>query len=71
MSSTINASNMASNYRLQTPYVLASLPRSLDESGCKYSVGDVFGLRPDSKKRRRPELVIGIDGEATNIYDVR
>ncbi len=62
---------MTSNYSIQKPYVLTPLPRSLDLSGSSYAVGEVYGQQPGSKKRKRPEVVIGIDGEAANIYDVR
>ena len=62
---------MASHYHIQKPYVLSALPSSLDETGCRYVVGDVYTHRAGSKQRRRPELVVGIDGEAANIYDVR
>jgi len=60
---------MASTFRLHKPYVLAALPRPLDRSSAVYRVGDVFG-ESGSKKRKRPELVVGVDGEAASLYDV-
>ncbi|CAK7266078.1 hypothetical protein SEPCBS119000_001839 [Sporothrix epigloea] len=61
---------MASNFHIQKPYVLASLPRSLAQADGKSVVGEVFGQRPGVKKRRRAELAVGIDGESANIYDI-
>ncbi|KAF2972457.1 hypothetical protein GQX73_g1093 [Xylaria multiplex] len=63
---------MASQFQVQKPYVLTTLPRPLDTTTGTYVVGDVYGYAPGSKKRkrRRAELTVGIDGEAINIYDV-
>ncbi|KAI0417051.1 hypothetical protein F5X98DRAFT_166397 [Xylaria grammica] len=63
---------MASQFQVQKPYVLTSLPRPLDPTTGTYVVGEVYGYAPGSKKRkrRRAELTVGIDGEAINIYDV-
>ncbi len=61
--------NMASNFGLQKPYVLTPLPKSLDQNG-SIVVGEVFGCRIGSRPRKRPELAVGIDGEAANLYDV-
>ncbi|KAI1361002.1 hypothetical protein F5Y08DRAFT_33805 [Xylaria arbuscula] len=63
---------MTSQFHLQKPYVLTTLPRPLDPVTGTYVVGDVYGYAPGSKKRkrRRAELTVGIDGEAINIYDV-
>ena len=61
---------MASNFHIQKPYVLASLPRSLAQVDGKSVVGEVFGQRPGLKRRRRAEVAVGIDGESANIYDV-
>jgi hypothetical protein len=33
-------------------------------------VGDVYGVAPGSRKRKRPELAVGVDGEGVNLYDV-
>ncbi|EPE04073.1 hypothetical protein F503_04921 [Ophiostoma piceae UAMH 11346] len=61
---------MASNFHIQKPYVLASLPRSVAQVDGKAVVGEVYGQRPGVKKRRRAEVSVGIDGEAANIYDI-
>ncbi|ERS98575.1 hypothetical protein HMPREF1624_05360 [Sporothrix schenckii ATCC 58251] len=61
---------MTSNFHIQKPYVLASLPRSLAQVDGKSVVGEVYGQRPGVKKRRRAEVVVGIDGESANIYDI-
>lgn len=64
---------MAATFNIQRPYVLNNLPRPLiprDGNGSSYAVGDVWGQQQGSKKRKRPELAVGIDGEAVNLYDV-
>lgn len=61
---------MASNFRIQKPYVLTALPRPIESSCDHYVVGDVYGQQQGSKRKRRSELAVGINGEATNIYDV-
>jgi hypothetical protein len=66
-----NHTKMSSRVSLQTPYVVASLPRPIDRSTGRYVVGDVYGGAPGSKKRKRSELAVGVDGEGVNIYDVR
>lgn len=60
---------MSSRLTLQKPYVVASLPRPVDSNG-RYVVGEVYGCAPGSKKRKRSELVVGVDGEAVSLYDV-
>jgi hypothetical protein len=62
---------MSSRFSLQNPYVVASLPRPIDRSDGRYVVGEVYGGVPGSKKRKRSELAVGIDGEGINLYDVR
>lgn len=61
---------MSSRISLQAPYTVASLPRPINRSTGRYVVGDVYGGAPGSKKRKRAELAVGIDGEGVNIYDV-
>ncbi|KAI0156736.1 hypothetical protein GGR52DRAFT_583032 [Hypoxylon sp. FL1284] len=61
---------MASHFQIQKPYVLATLPRPLDPSTGRYVVSEVYGYAPGSRKRKRHELAVGIDGEAVNIYNV-
>jgi hypothetical protein len=62
---------MSSRFSLQNPYVVASLPQPIDRTNGRYVVGEVFGGLPGTKKRKRSELVVGIDGEGVNLYDVR
>ncbi|KAK9780560.1 putative Nucleoporin Nup133/Nup155-like N-terminal domain-containing protein [Seiridium cardinale] len=61
---------MASNFHVQKPYVLATLPRPLDPTTGRYVVGEVYGTAEGSRKRKRSEVTVGIDGEAVNIYHV-
>lgn len=63
---------MAATFNIQKPYVLTSLPRPLNQhsTDSSYQVGDVWGQQQGSKKRKRSELAVGIDGEALNLYDV-
>ena len=62
---------MSSRISLQNPYTVAPLPQPINRSEGRYVVGDVYGGTPGSKKRKRAELAVGIDGEGVNIYDVR
>ncbi|KAI1799161.1 hypothetical protein F4811DRAFT_126605 [Daldinia bambusicola] len=61
---------MASHFQIQKPYVLATLPRPFDPTTGRYVVSEVYGCAPGSRKRKRHELAVGIDGEAINIYNV-
>ncbi|KAI1073434.1 hypothetical protein F5B20DRAFT_516065 [Whalleya microplaca] len=61
---------MASHFQIQKPYVLTSLPRPLDPTTGRYVVSEVYGSELGSRKRKRHELAVGIDGEAVNIYNV-
>ena len=61
---------MASKFSMHDPYVVASLSQPIDHSQCRYVVGEVFGEAPGSKKRKRSEVVVGVDGEGVNLYDV-
>lgn len=54
---------------LQSPSVLAQLPRPLHASTGKTCIGDVHSLA-DAKKRKRYEVAVAVDGEAVNIYNV-
>ncbi|KAA8648105.1 hypothetical protein EYZ11_012232 [Aspergillus tanneri] len=55
---------------LQPPSVLAQLPRPLHASKGKTRIGEVYGLA-DTKKRKRYEVAVAVDGEAVNIYNVQ
>lgn len=61
---------MSAKFSLQTPYVVAPLPKPIDRSNGRYVVGNVYGGVPGSKKRKRSELAVGVDGESVNLYDV-
>ncbi|KAK1597086.1 uncharacterized protein LY79DRAFT_508089 [Colletotrichum navitas] len=61
---------MAPTFRIHRPDVLASLPRPLDHTKGQYHIGEVYAQKPGSKKRKRLEVVVGVDGEAANIYHV-
>lgn len=55
---------------MEAPYTIASLPKPLDaETGSIYAA-PVFSYR-GLKKRKRHEVVVGVDGESVNIYNVR
>lgn len=54
---------------LQSPSVLAQLPRPLHAATGKTHIGDVNSLA-NAKKRKRYELAVAVDGEAVNIYNV-
>jgi hypothetical protein len=55
---------------MEAPYTIASLPKPLDaDNGSIYAapVSSYRGL----KKRKRHEVIVGVDGESLNIYNVR
>ena len=62
---------MAAEYNIHRPYVLATLPRPLDHAKGNIVAGEVYGQKDNAKKAKRTELVVGVDGEITSIYDVR
>ena len=49
---------------------MASMPQPVNRSSGRYVVGEVHGGMPGSRKRKRAELAVGIDGEGVNLYDV-
>lgn len=61
---------MASEYKIHRPYVLAALPRPLDHTDGRIVAREVYGQRHGEKKKKRMEVVIGVDGEAASIYDI-
>ncbi|RDL39466.1 Uncharacterized protein BP5553_03806 [Venustampulla echinocandica] len=61
---------MSAKFSLQTPYVVAPLPKPIDRKNGRYVVGNVYGGAPGSKKRKRSELAVGVDGESINLYDI-
>ncbi|KAK1048943.1 hypothetical protein LTS16_004051 [Friedmanniomyces endolithicus] len=55
---------------MEAPYTIASLPRPLDGEHGTIQAAPVFGIR-GSKKRKRHEIVVGIDGESVDIYNIQ
>ncbi|KAI9678733.1 MAG: hypothetical protein M1817_005790 [Caeruleum heppii] len=49
---------------------LLSLPRPLHNDSAGYHFADVWSGMGPSRKRKRAEIAVGIDGEAINIYDL-
>jgi hypothetical protein len=60
---------MASGYKINKPYVLATLPRPLHHTSGRIAAREVYAQK-DGVKRKRTELAVGVDGETTSIYDV-
>jgi hypothetical protein len=56
---------------LQTPFELATLPLPLDRIHGQTFFSEVSSGQPSLKRRKKPRLAVGIDGEGVNIYDVR
>jgi hypothetical protein len=54
---------------VEAPYAIATLPKPLDSENGRIHTAPVFSIR-QSKKRKRHELAVGIDGEGVNIYNV-
>lgn len=63
--------SMSAGLSIEKPTVVVTLPRSIDHSAGRYVISEVHGGVPGSRKRKRSELVVGVDGEGLNIYDVR
>ncbi|KAF8866980.1 hypothetical protein BDZ45DRAFT_719968 [Acephala macrosclerotiorum] len=61
---------MSSRFSIQKPYVIASLPQPIDRSNGRYVVGEVVSGGVGTKKRKRSELAVGIDGEGLSLYDI-
>ncbi|KAL2856863.1 hypothetical protein BJX68DRAFT_192512 [Aspergillus pseudodeflectus] len=55
---------------LQPPSVLAQLPRPLHASTGKTHISEVYSLA-DSRRRKRYEVAIAVDGEAVNLYNIQ
>jgi len=56
---------------MEKPYVVATLPQPLNNNDGNYLAAEVYGVSPGSKKRKRSEIAVGINGEGVNLYDVR
>ncbi|KAE8441176.1 hypothetical protein EG329_005805 [Mollisiaceae sp. DMI_Dod_QoI] len=61
---------MPSRFSIQKPYVIASLPQPIDRSNGHYVVGEVISSGVGTKKRKRSELAVGVDGEGLSLYDI-
>lgn len=65
---------MATTLQIHKPYVLKALSHPLDrpDGPGKHTVGEVYGQvsGPGSKKRKRSELAVAIDGDSVHLYDV-
>ena len=55
--------------RMEEPYSIASVPEPLDKDRGRIFTAPVYALS-GSRKRKRREVAVGIDGESVNIYDV-
>jgi len=61
---------MGGSYILEEPHVLITLPRPIDTVKGHTYVGPCCSFR-GSPKRKRAEVVTGVDGECVSIYNVR
>lgn len=61
------AKDMSFGKAIETPHTLASLPPSVHG---RTLASIVYGLR-GSRKRKRTEVAVSVDGEGVNIYNVR
>lgn len=55
---------------MEAPYTIASLVKPLDAENGRTQASAVYGLR-GSKKRKRHEVAVGVDGEGVNIYNIQ
>ncbi|KAF2859972.1 hypothetical protein K470DRAFT_205407, partial [Piedraia hortae CBS 480.64] len=55
---------------METPYTLTVLARPLDPDKGKVRSAAVYGFG-GSRKRKRNELVVGVDGDSISIQDIR
>ena len=54
---------------MEAPYAIASLPKPLDSAHGRVQTAPAHSIR-GSKKRKRHEIAVGIDGEGVNVYNV-
>lgn len=54
---------------IEAPYTIASISRPLDSTHGRVQVAPVSGIK-NGRKRKRHEVVVGVDGEGINIYNV-
>ncbi|KAI7358620.1 hypothetical protein KC354_g9641 [Hortaea werneckii] len=55
---------------MEAPFAIASLPKPLDAEKGKVRAAPVFGIR-ESRKRKRHEVAVGVDGESVNVYNIQ
>ncbi|TKA78677.1 hypothetical protein B0A55_04503 [Friedmanniomyces simplex] len=55
---------------MEAPYTIASLAKPLDSDHGTIQASPVCGIR-GSKKRKRHEVAVGIDGESVDIYNIQ
>ena len=53
----------------EAPYTIASVPNPLDRENGRTQACIVYGIR-SSKKRKRHEIAVAVDGEGVSIYNV-
>lgn len=61
---------MLSSREIETPHTLASLQRPIDSANGRTLAAAVYSLS-GSKKRKRSEIAVSIDGEGISVYSVR
>ncbi|KAK0623812.1 hypothetical protein B0T14DRAFT_425566 [Immersiella caudata] len=63
---------MASKLHIHKPYVLKALSQPLDrpDGPGRHTVGEALGQKQGSKRRKRSELAVAIDGDAIHLYDI-
>ena len=54
---------------MEAPYSIASLPAPLDKEHGRIHAAPVYALK-GSKKRKRHEVAVTVDGEGVSIYNV-
>ena len=54
---------------IEEPYTITTLPKPLDQENGRVHPATVYSLN-GSRKRKRHEIAVGVDGESVNIYNV-
>lgn len=60
----------AATWSIGEPQILASLPRPFDHEQGRTHASPVYAFDSSSRKRKRSEIVTGIDGISLNVYGV-
>lgn len=61
---------MTTSYGMDGPQALFTLQRPVDSTAGQTYSGLVHSINA-SRKRKRGEVVVGVDGESLNVYNVR